>query len=63
MCLRYLGEKDDEQMAVRHADASGGYIIEKQHEEKRKRGIRVNERGSEATNGEQNGRMEEDSTI
>ena len=46
------GEKDDEQ-AVRHADASGGYIIENQHEEKRQRDIKVNERGSEATNEEQ----------
>ena len=46
-------EKDDEQVAVRHADASGGYIIENQHEEKRKRDIQVNERGSEATNEEQ----------
>ena len=31
--------KNDEQVAVRHADASGGYIIENQHEEKRMRGI------------------------
>ena len=31
------GDKDDEQVAVRHADASGGYIIENQHGEKRKR--------------------------
>ena len=28
------GNKDDEQVAVRHADASGCFIIEKQHEEK-----------------------------
>ena len=28
------GDKDDEQVAVRHADPSGGYIIENQHEEK-----------------------------
>ena len=28
------GDKDDEQVAVRYADASGGYIIENQHEEK-----------------------------
>ena len=46
MCLG----KNDEQVAVRHADASGGYIIENQHEEKRKREIQVNERGPEATN-------------
>ena len=40
-------------MAVRHADASGGCIIENQHEEKRKRDNQVNERESEATNEEQ----------
>ena len=40
-------------MAVRHADASGGHITENQHEEKRMRGIRVNERGSEAAREEQ----------
>ena len=39
-------DKDDEQVAVRHADASVGYIIENQHEEKSKR-------GSEATSEEQ----------
>ena len=44
--------RDDEQVPVRHADASGGYIIENQHEEKREREIQVNERGSEATNEE-----------
>ena len=49
------GEKDDEQVAVRHADASGSYITENQYEEKRKRDIQVNERGSEATNEEQTG--------
>ena len=37
---------------VRHADASGGYIKENQHEEKRKRGIRVNKRGPGATSEE-----------
>ena len=47
------GNKNDEQVAVRHADASGGYIIENQHEEKRMRGIRVNKRGSGATREEQ----------
>ena len=56
-------DKDDEQVAVRHADASGGYIIENQHEEKRMRGIQVRRRGSGATSEEQNGRLEEDSTI
>ena len=44
------GNKDDELVAVRHADASGGYIIENEHEED---SIQVNKRESEATNGEQ----------
>ena len=35
-------------MAVRHADASGGYIIENQHEEDRMRDIHIGKRGSEA---------------
>ena len=33
--------RDDEQVAVRHVDASGGYIIENQHEEDRMRDIQV----------------------
>ena len=37
----------------RGADASGGYTIEDQHEEKKKRDIQVNERESEATSEEQ----------
>ena len=36
-----LGCKEDEQVAVRHADASGGHIIENQHKKKRKRDIQV----------------------
>ena len=47
------GNKNDEQVAVRHADASGGYIIENQHDEKRMRGIRVNKRISGETSEEQ----------
>ena len=43
------GNRDEEQVAVRHADGSGGYIIENQHEEKRMRGIRVSKRGSTAS--------------
>ena len=39
-------------MAVRHAAAAGGYIMENQHEENRMRGIRVNKRGSGATSEE-----------
>ena len=47
------GNKDDEQVAVRHADASGGYITDNQHEKKIMRNIQVSKRGSEATNEEQ----------
>ena len=47
------GNKNDDQVAVRHADAPGRCIIENQHEEKRIRGIRVYKRGSEATSEEQ----------
>ena len=39
-------------MAVRHADASGGYTTENQHEEKRIRGIRVSRRRSGAASEE-----------
>ena len=49
-------KRDDEQMAVRHADASGGYIIENQDEEDRMRDIQVSERGSEAASEEQSDR-------
>ena len=48
-----LGNRDDEQVAVRHADASDGYIIENQHEEDRMRDIQVGKRGSEAASEEQ----------
>ena len=41
------GNRADEQVAVRHADASGGDIRENQHEEDRMRDIHVGERGSE----------------
>ena len=57
MWLRVPENRDDEQMAVRHADASGGYIIEHQHEEKRMRGIQVNKRGSGATSEEQSDKL------
>ena len=46
-------ERNDEQVAVRHADASGGYITENQHQEKRMRDIQVSKRGTKATNEEQ----------
>ena len=36
-----LGNRDDEQMAVRHADASGGDITQTKHEENRMRYIHV----------------------
>ena len=58
MCLRNPGT-DDEQVAVRHADASGGYIIENQHEEERMRDIQVSRRGSEATKEEQRDKWRE----
>ena len=47
------GNRDDEQVAVRHADASGGDITENQHKEDRMRDIHVGKRGSEATSEEQ----------
>ena len=63
MCLEYLKNRDDEQMAVRQADASGGDIRENQHEEDRMRYIHVGKRGSEAAGEEQPDKFEEDSTI
>ena len=47
--LRVLANGDDEQMAVRHADASGGDIRENWHGEDRMRDIHVGKRGSEAS--------------
>ena len=47
------GNGDDEQVADQHADASGGYIIENQHEEDRMRNIQVSKGGSEAASEEQ----------
>ena len=52
MCLWYL-KTDDEQVAVRHADASGGDIRENQHEEDRMRDIHIGTRRSEAAGEEQ----------
>ena len=43
------GNKADEQVAVRHADASGGDIRESQHEEDKMRDIQVGKAGPEAT--------------
>ena len=45
--------RDDEQVAVRHADASGGDIRENQHEEDRMRDIHIGKRGSEVKGEEQ----------
>ena len=45
--------RGDEQMAVRHADASGGDITENQHEENRMRDVQIGKRGSEAASEEQ----------
>ena len=51
--LEEPGDEGDEQVAVRHADASGGYIIENQHEEKRARDIHIGKRVSEVAGEEQ----------
>ena len=48
-----LENRDDEQVAVRQADASGGDIRENQHEDDRVRDIHVGKRGSEAASEEQ----------
>ena len=47
----------DEQVAVRHADASGGDIRENQHEEDRMRDIHVGKRGPEAAGEEQSDKL------
>ena len=47
------GNRDDEQVAVRHADAAGGIIKENQHEEDMMRDIHVGKRGPEAAGEEQ----------
>ena len=51
------GNRDDEQVAVRHADASGGNIIGSQHEEDRMSDIHIGKRGSEAAGEEQLGKL------
>ena len=51
--------RGDEQAAVRHADASGGYIIENQHEGDRMRNIQVSRRGSEAASEEQSDNLKQ----
>ena len=48
-----LENRDDEQVSVRQADASGGDVRENQHEEDRMRDIHVGKRGSEAAGEEQ----------
>ena len=53
MCLWNPGNRDDEQVAVRHADTSGGDIRENQHEEDRMRDVHVGKRGPEAAGEEQ----------
>ena len=45
--------RDDEKVAVEHADASGGDIRENQHEEDRMRDIHVGKRGPQAAGEEQ----------
>ena len=51
--LMELGNRGDEQVAVRHADVSGGDVTEKQHEDSRMRDIQIGKRGSEAASEEQ----------
>ena len=51
--FREPGNRDDEQVVVRHADASGGDIRENQHEEDIMRDIHTGKRGSEAVGEEQ----------
>ena len=58
--------KNDEQVAVRHADASGGYIMENQHEDKIMRGIRVDKEDHQeqrAKNNWKNGGRENDLSV
>ena len=47
------GNRAGEQVAVRHADASGGDIREDQHEEDRMRDVHIGKRGPEAAGEEQ----------
>ena len=49
--------RDDEQVAVRQADTSGGNMIENQHEEDGIRDIQVSKRGSEAASEEQSDKL------
>ena len=53
MRFRVPGNGAGEPVAVRHADTSGGYIIENQHEEDRMRDIHIGKRGPEAAGEEQ----------
>ena len=50
---KVLENRDDVQVAVRHADASGSDIRENQHEDERMRDTHVGKRGSEAAGEEQ----------
>ena len=52
------GSGADEQMSVRHADASGGDIRENQHEEDKMRDILIGKRGPEAAGEEQLDKLE-----
>ena len=52
-----LGSRADEQVAVRHADASGCDIKENHHDEDRMRDIHVGKRGSEAASEEQSDKL------
>ena len=51
------GNRVDEQVAVRHADASGGDLRENQHEEDRMGDIHVGKRGPDAAGEEQQDKL------
>ena len=57
MCLWNPGTEMMSRWAVRHADASGSYIIENQHEEDRMRDIHINKRESGAASEEQSDKL------
>ena len=52
-CAHGTRSRADEQLAVRHADASGGHSRENQHEKDRMRDIQIGNRGPEAAGEEQ----------
>ena len=61
--LEEPGNRDDEQVAVRHADASGGYITENQHEDNTTRDIQNDKKRIKGGKWRTIGKVEEDSTT